>query len=425
MGSGASNNLSSEQKILLSRELQSAYDKCTADNLEEDIIQCTLASEYKRIVESFEKENKVEKVEKVDKAEKVEKVDPVPSAPVRELSSLSSKFSSKNKDTNKPAKFTRRRSFDTARTGKKDLLSVSKEDLELTKVSLSEATIKPAEEVLDSWDSVTQQPFCEICQMAFKSLSFLDRHMKYSDLHLKNVERKNKKDEGQKAVEAIPKMASVEEEQPLPSVSVKLQAQTEGTHYKLLYTGSKFFWRTQKNIDIDVYLHVLPNVIEVISFDPVKHKEASRIYLNYSTIQGALEQLVVADYEEKIKELTQDRFFSLDDEAALRDKLLVQRVTTYILQRLQLDSSGTLGEVLFVELSGDKDLVSPLLTEAPSALVPVSLTRRRRTSSQEIEATINSINFDRALIGEAIEQAHALSKSPIKTKTSFVRAREV
>lgn len=403
MGSGAS-NLTKEQKAILSKELQSAFEKCTADNLEEDIVQSTLISEYKRVIKTFQK---------------VEKVEPaVTSSPpaAKELSSLSSKFSSKNKNVEKPVKFTRRRSFDASRNSKRNLLSASKDEVEtaLTKASVSEAVIKPAEETIDSWDSVTQQPFCDTCQMAFKSLAFLDRHVKYSDLHMKNVDRKNKKDE---KVPEVQKMPSLDEEPPVPAtMSAKIEAQVEGTHFKLLYTGSKFFWRTQKNIDIDIYLHVLPHVIEVISFDPVKHKEATRIYLNYVIIQDTLELLVARDYEEKIKELTQDRFFSLDDEAALRDKLLVQRVITYILQRLQLDSSGTHGEVLYVALSGDADLKSALMTSAPASLVPVSLTRRRRTSTEEIEATINSIKIERALIGEHLEQAHHFTKSPTKPK---------
>jgi hypothetical protein len=36
------------------------------------------------------------------------------------------------------------------------------------------------ESMKDSWESVRQLPYCEVCQMAFKTLSALDRHVKYS-----------------------------------------------------------------------------------------------------------------------------------------------------------------------------------------------------------------------------------------------------
>lgn len=36
------------------------------------------------------------------------------------------------------------------------------------------------ETMKDSWESVRQLPYCQVCQMAFKTLSALDRHTKYS-----------------------------------------------------------------------------------------------------------------------------------------------------------------------------------------------------------------------------------------------------
>ena len=50
--------------------------------------------------------------------------------------------------------------------------------------TVSSTSTKPS----DSWESVTDQPFCSVCQMAFKTQGFLDRHSKYSNLHKMNVQ---------------------------------------------------------------------------------------------------------------------------------------------------------------------------------------------------------------------------------------------
>jgi hypothetical protein len=409
MGSGAS-NLTAAQKAELTKSIQALYEKCTADGLDDEIVQETLTKEFNRMLNVINAPKPTPQVGL--------------SAKLAAKSNVSGKGGLSSKDS-KPTKVSRRKSFDSSRVnaGRKGLLQLDQSEVSamLMMSSQSEAEIKiPEESAVDCWDSVTQQPFCDVCQMAFKSAAFLDRHIKYSDLHVKNVERKER---GGKAAEDLSaklhKAASIDEER-LASEAAELarllsEPQTEGKHYKLMYSGSKFFWRTQKNIDVDIYHHILPHVLEIISFDPVKHKESTRLYLNFTIIHDLLAQVVSTDFSEKLKVLTQDRFFTLTDEAALRESIFVQRVSTYILQRLQLDSSGNKGELLYVPLSGDAEQQSPLLPAAPATLVPVSLTRRRRTSTEEIEATINSIKLDREDIGAHINRATDLTKSPGKT----------
>lgn len=420
MGASAS-SLTVEQKAILTRRLQEAFEQLTADGLEEDIVKDSMTSEYNKIIKSFPKAQEEPNVEPVkaspNKSERIkpESTKMVVSTSAKDLSSKFPRPSSSSKNS-KNSKFSRRRSFDQNDKGgaSQKIKSPSLKDAVAEAAAAVSKLTAASEDVVDSWDSVSQQPFCTICQMAFKSIDFLDRHTKYSDLHTKNIERRDKKDS--RVAEVFQKVAVIEEEPQAPVTRTESR-QVEGQHYKLLYTGSKFFWRSQKNIDVDIYLHILPHVIEVISFDPVKHREASRIYLNYYTIQDTLEQLVAGDLAEKLRELAQDRFRNPEDESALRDQLLVQRVITYILQRLQLDSTGNLGEMKYVQQYGDSDLQSPLMDSAPQILVPVSLTRRRRTSAEEIEATINSISFDRTAIGAALNLAASYSASPTKKKS--------
>ncbi|RYG64056.1 hypothetical protein EON64_14750, partial [archaeon] len=190
--------------------------------------------------------------------------------------------------------------------------------------------------ISDSWDSVTHQPYCNLCQMAFKSLTFLERHVKFSDLHQTNV----KKAQGQVVTVSIPVSAATKTATPgepqdsnegskkggMPAAS----KQVEGQHFKLLYTGSKFFWRTQDNVDLHFYHHILPHTIEVIPYDSTRSKELPRIYLDYTCLMTNV-----------TKHHKQTTGQELDEDENNRTA-----VTTYILQRLQLATSGTSSHML-------------------------------------------------------------------------------
>eukprot|EP01040_Poterioochromonas_malhamensis_P007963 gene7963-8606_t len=268
--------------------------------------------------------------------------------------------------------------------------------------SSSEAALPTASsDILDSWDSVTQQPYCKICQMAFKSEAFLERHIKFSDLHTQNVKKANGELEPPKLAEennTVPPNASI----------ANITKQVEGEHYKLLYTGSKFFWRTQDTYDLHFYLHILPNCIEIISYDTVKSKETNRIYLDYDRLVEIIK---------KNPNIT----WNPEDEEANRNA-----VTTFILQRLQLSSSvvdttssSITGNILvFTRLTGDDfnpdpkspyNQRTPVLEKAPIVLIPINVTRRRRTNAEEIEATITGLTNDRAALVAATNRAEKVA----------------
>ena len=105
----------------------------------------------------------------------------------------------------------------------------------------------------DTWDSVTQQPFCNICQMAFKSIAFLERHNKFSELHKSNQNKESKlsivtsNDMVDNNIDSVGIARS-----PLKRSENKniIAEQIEGAHYKLLYNGSKLFWRSQRTVNI-------------------------------------------------------------------------------------------------------------------------------------------------------------------------------
>ena len=72
---------------------------------------------------------------------------------------------------------------------------------------------------------------------------------------------------------------------------------------KLLYDGSKLFWRLQFSIELHMYLHdgddikaAMPEkspVLEVIGYDITHQKELLRLYLNYKLIQIHIKERIV------------------------------------------------------------------------------------------------------------------------------------
>jgi hypothetical protein len=281
------------------------------------------------------------------------------------------------------------------------------------------ALLTAGNEVVDSWDSVTQQPYCKICCMAFKSENFLDRHVKFSDLHATNVK----------------KLKGELSPLPIPAEPVKLAPlvkQIEGEHYKLLYTGSKFFWRTQETIDIHIYLHILPNCLEIISYDTIKSKETNRIYLDYGRLMEIIQNHPSVAWRNNItcEEKERDGKAGAED----KDKDNNELITTFILQRLQLSSAilsetsnsiaaaniaAVTGNILvFTKLTGDDFLPeittnhpqrSPILDKTPSVVIPINIVRRRRTNAEEIDATINELNNDRLALISATGKAEKIA----------------
>eukprot|EP01039_Chlorochromonas_danica_P010255 gene10255-11350_t len=287
----------------------------------------------------------------------------------------------------------------------------------------SDAALQSAQIVVDSWDSVTTQPFCNLCQMAFKSEAFLQRHVKFSDLHIQNVKKQQQaNNEGVAAAEVVvapaptvstPLLVTPQDPKPKENplqdgLLVAVANQIEGLHFKMLYTGSKFFWRTQDNVDLHFFHHILPDVIEIVSYDCVRGKEMNRIYLDYGCVWDNARH----NYHKNTR----------DANPIVEEESKRQILTTYILQRLQLSTIsnqiaaitdhdtpvGSTG-MCFAKLSGDEKDRSPVLEKPPIVLVPVVVTRRRRTNAEEIEATISSLADDRKALSEATGMAERIA----------------
>lgn len=429
MGSAAS-TLTSEQSSKLTHILKEKYEKYQEEKLNDDEIRAKITEEYNHIIADLKKSHPAgnERSSRPSSGQPHHVKTSRPSSPGGEKSAprvgLSSKFHGKSNALNSGSAKggaakggARRRSFDQSTAGAapanpakkvppavvpaeasvtddgstKDSTVPPPVATEAATATVTEAapvvaeahTAEKAPEAVDSWDSVRHQPFCTICQMAFKSDAFLDRHVKFSDLHIQNVKRKEA-GEGVAGHPAPGDGAAVAHELLKPK-------QVEGEHFKMLYTGSKLFWRTQDNIDFHFFHHILPHCIEIIPYDATKDKELNRIYLDYA----ALADLVNKHYGD----------FKEKDEDGQR-----LTITTFILQRIQLFHIIP-GEIttVFAKLAGDENERTPVLERPPVVLVPVVVTRRRRTNAEEIESTISNLNHDRAELVAATHKAERVA----------------
>ena len=274
------------------------------------------------------------------------------------------------------------------------------------------AAAAAVDETRDSWDSVSQLPFCTVCQMAFKSLSVLDRHIKYSDMHLKAV--KKLEDEANNTASSEGDGGAK-----LPEPAKPVPRQVEGQDYKLLYTGTKFFWRSQDNVDLSFFHHLACSVIEIVPFDVYKGKELERLYFDLYKIHNTidpevetkLEQLRV-DFKEKNKtDKFQSQVFPEDQERA---QLTRVAITTFLLTRLhfqQVVPDKPQAQITFIHssLPSANPEQSPLITNPPSLLVPVTVVHRRNTSTEEVKQKLNELEIDQKALRASINKAETIA----------------
>lgn len=265
----------------------------------------------------------------------------------------------------------------------------------------------------DNWDSVSQLPYCTICQMAFKSASLLERHVKYSDLH----ERTSKKQQAA-AAEAAASPAPPED---LDSeMQLQQEKQVEGKDYKHLYYGSKFFWRTSDNIDFTFFLHLLVDTIEVVGFSVYKNKELSRLYLNMYMVKVKLEEggqlEPFSDKHLKSAKEKQEALQKYDEQSRIA-------VTSFVLARLQLDTKPTGEQVVYYQPAGGDDTkTTPLLSERPLLLVPRPVVHRRNTSTEEVNRKLEDLRLDQIALSQATSRAEKVGQYVVSFTTNFKKS---
>lgn len=259
---------------------------------------------------------------------------------------------------------------------------------------------------MDSWDSVVEQPRCDICNMVFQNEAKLTRHVKYSSVHANSL----KKLEAAKseANDKVPELNPVK--------------QVEGVDYRLIYSGAKMFWRSQTDLEFHLYMHNLAHTIEVIPYDAQKSKELSRIYLEVYALENFIKEDALNTVRSKIKSSTKGGKYSKpaiskgDQDVMVEEEKRVL-LGTHIMSRMQLNDGG----VTYVPLSGDEAVTKqPILQEGPPAiLVPVPVVRRRRTTTEDIANKLQDLAMDQQALAAATNKAEKVASLMTASVGSF------
>lgn len=227
------------------------------------------------------------------------------------------------------------------------------------------------------------------------------------EVHMKNVQ----------ALEALEKMKNqvangieVKVEEP------KVQPELPSFRCRELYSGSKFYWRLQDTIEYHIYLHIETNDIEVIPFDHHIQKEYSRLYFS----EAKLYQLAGPD---KVAERVKARMAEWEEKNENNPKIDEERpkvadvtaderrqfICALLLNKLQLKVSDPETKVKVVEfkMSVEGD-ANPLYASVPKEIKPVLVKRRRLSTTEEIEAALQSATEMELQINVKLHEAEEL-----------------
>ena len=240
--------------------------------------------------------------------------------------------------------------------------------------------------------------------MVFQTQSKLDRHIKFSSLHAETLKKK----EAQKNAAENPI-----EPEPVKSV--------EGVDYKMLYSGTKFYWRTKSDIEFHIYTHKVANCVEVIPYEVNKGREMTRIYLELYGLHSFVESSALQKTQDKIKASTKGGKYSVaidkNQESIMIEEAKTVLLTSFIMERLQL--VGT--EVKYVPLSSDGKNIQ-ISIDRPQSLVPVPVVRRRRTTSEDVANKLQDLAMDQAALAAATGKAQKMAALMTSSVDSFKAA---
>jgi uncharacterized C2H2 Zn-finger protein len=231
---------------------------------------------------------------------------------------------------------------------------------------------------------------CTLCKMKFRSSAQLERHIKYSEVHGKNIAEYRKKSAeivrekklsyliksfiqrtslcAKITVVQMRRWSLAKRRWMKAYKTIIRQLRTDITigflmnqfrrdnnialphsSAKLIYEGPKFFWRSKDSLVVNLYLHndgdLVRNswqksIIEVVSFDTNEQGELSRLYIDYKAIlkylNGEISKAETSAADDSNKEkLTRRSTVTghiVDDSTA--NKIVVE----YIVDRLQIES---------------------------------------------------------------------------------------
>jgi hypothetical protein len=132
---------------------------------------------------------------------------------------------------------------------------------------------------------------------------------------------------------------------------------------KVLFEGTKTFWKTKNSVNLTIVEHHGHDVIEVVAYEPTLQVEAPRLYLEIGCIISFLEQ---------------EMELLVENEAAL-----ASAISTFVFNRLCISEYLPISRILEVEVQrgyGEREqgVDFQVAVIRPTDLVPYSVSRSTR-----------------------------------------------
>ena len=179
-----------------------------------------------------------------------------------------------------------------------------------------------------------------------------------------------------------------------------------------IYTGSKFYWRLQDTIEFNMYLHLEQNVIEIIPYDHHAQKEYDRLYFDENKLYSAVGAEKVTQAVKEIMETHEKDKTPQDIRPKEEDVLADQRrqgEVSLLMSKLQLRvvDEETKTKAIICDLNIDGD-ANPAFPGAPQGVTPVLVKRRRLSTTEEIEAALQSASALELKVNVKLHEAEEL-----------------
>eukprot|EP00602_Paraphysomonas_sp_CaronLab_P002623 CAMPEP_0185019780 /NCGR_PEP_ID=MMETSP1103-20130426/2365_1 /TAXON_ID=36769 /ORGANISM="Paraphysomonas bandaiensis, Strain Caron Lab Isolate" /LENGTH=424 /DNA_ID=CAMNT_0027550261 /DNA_START=37 /DNA_END=1308 /DNA_ORIENTATION=+ len=391
MGNGSS-TLTSIQGTDIVRNIRKEYEICIHEKLTESEQQIRLLKKYNELITETSTTN-----QKISKRLSRGLSTDQTKAPLRRKQSRLERKSleSKPDNTKRLRRGNSRGSFPVAETKETLISSVSTPEIKNTDVS---DTVVKEEEKMDTWDSVKGQPSCLICKMVFDTPQKLSKHEKYSSLHASNVKR----------LEESARKAE-EKDEPVKVATTSEEAPT--ARCRVLYTGSKYFWRSQDSFDLHIYLHHAPGCIEIIPYSSKTNKELPRVYMDEKALVDYVGEETISNRVKAIQDENASKRFksTLPSTDILYEEEKRIVLSSHIVAHLQMDSAEDGSKLLRYVPSAPIFGAQVVLGSRPEGLIPVFIARRRTSSEEEIKETMDDLENMQDEIRRMTEQAERMA----------------
>jgi len=197
-------------------------------------------------------------------------------------------------------------------------------------------------------------------------------------------------------------------------IAEEIEVEQKKYETRLIYSGSKYFWRIGKTMDITIHQYDATkkkSFIHIIPYDVEVEKESKHFYLDYDRILDVIDQKeLMKQSKEYYNNLPLNKKHSVGEEHTYNEKLR-QTIVTFCMARLQVDDEVDIDpdepneavQLKFAKLAGD-DYDSLFLKCIPLVKEPKVL-RRRRSSLDEFNASFSKLIYENQELESCVNKA--------------------